>query len=193
MQKWFGIFLISFILILSDSYLELAGAREMKGVNFPETVTIQDTPCKLNGIGVRKKIIIDVYLGALYLPQQTTSASQVITSDQVKRILLHFVYREVKKDQLIDAWNEGFKKNGGASLANLQEKISRFNSFFTESVKKGEIVEITYIPGKGTEVIIKGQVKGVIEGKNFMEALFSVWFGEYPPTQELKKGMLGLS
>ena len=66
-----------------------------------------------------------------------------------------------------------------------------FNGFFKESAKKGEKIVITYIPGKGTEVSIKGQVKGVIEGKDFMEAMFSIWFGPYPPSKGLKKGMLG--
>lgn len=73
----------------------------------------------------------------------------------------------------------------------LKDRITKFNSFFSESIKQGETIIITYIPGKGTEINIKNTVKGIIEGKNFMEALFSIWFGPYPPSKGLKERMLG--
>ncbi len=50
---------------------------------------------------------------------------------------------------------------------------------------------VTYTPGTGTEVAVKGKLKGTIPGKDFMEALFSIWFGKNPPSGDLKKGMLG--
>jgi hypothetical protein len=41
-------------------------------------------------------------------------------------------------------------------------------------------------------VEIKGRVRGTIPGRDFMEALFSVWFGPKPPSGGLKDGMLGI-
>ncbi|MFC1694293.1 chalcone isomerase family protein [Candidatus Latescibacterota bacterium] len=166
-------------------------AREEKGVGFPETVTIQGTECKLIGVGVRKKLIINVYLGALYMAKPTQSVERVISTDQVKRVHMHFLYREVTADQLIEAWNEGFENNAGDSFTTLKDEISRFNGLFTESMKKDETIVITYLPGQGTEVRSKGEIKGVIEGQGFMKALFSIWFGPKPPSKGLKKGMLG--
>ena len=104
---------------------------------------------------------------------------------------MQFLYKEVTAEQLIEAWNEGFEKNAGADVAALKDKITRFNSFFTQPMKKGEKMSITYCPEKGTEVVIKGRVAGTIEGKVFMEALFSIWFGPFPPSKGLKEGMLG--
>ena len=184
---FFGIVMLYMFTFISET----CWAREVKGVIFPETFTINGTSCKLNGVGIRKKLIINVYLGGLYLAQPTQSASQVISSDQMKRVHMHFLYKEVKAEQLVDAWNEGFEKNAGNAVAALEDKISRFNGFFTEPMKKGETMTLTYIPGQGTEVIIKGKVKGVIEERNFMEALFSIWFGPHPPSKGLKEGMLG--
>jgi hypothetical protein len=34
-------------------------------------------------------------------------------------------------------------------------------------------------------------VRGVIEGADFMQALWAVWLGEKPADSGLKKGMLG--
>ena len=76
-------------------------------------------------------------------------------------------------------------------MAALKSKIDTFNGYFNESARKGDTIVITYIPGKGTEVSIKNRVRGVIEGKEFMQALFSIWFGPNPPTKGLKEGMLG--
>ena len=166
-------------------------AREVKGINFLETTTVKGTTCKLVGVGLRKKIIISVYLGALYLEKPAPTATDVIASEQHKRVVMHFLYKEVTADQLIEAWNEGFGKNTGKAANVLKDKISRFNSFFTESMKKGETIVITYLPERGIEVVIRNKIKGIIEGHDFMEALFSIWFGPHPPSKGLKKGMLG--
>lgn len=171
--------------------LNNAFAREEKGVSFPETIIIQETNCKLQGVGIRKKLIINVYLGALYLTHPTENADDIITSEQIKRITMHFLYKEVTAEQLIEAWNEGFENNAPDAINALNNKINTFNSFFTEPMKSGETIVITYYPGKGSEVLIKDQVKGVIDGHDFMEALFSIWFGPKPPSRGLKKGMLG--
>ena len=168
-----------------------ANGREVKGVEFPETTSIDGTTCKLNGVGLRKKLVISVYLGGLYLQKPTNNTEEIIRSDQIKQIVQHFLYSEVRADQMIEAWNEGFENNSPDKIDSLKEKIDRFNGFFTESIKKGEKMIITYRPGKGTEVNIKGTVVGTIEGKDFMEALFSIWFGPSPPSKDLKKGMMG--
>ncbi len=166
-------------------------AREVKGVDFPETVTIKNSNCTLMGVGVRKKIIINVYLGALYLENPVSGYDAVISSDQKKRIHMHILYREIGADQLIEAWNEGFSKNAADLLPSLEKRIMTFNSFFTEPVNKGDTITVTYIPGTGTEVTVKGVKKGVIEGSDFMEAVFSIWFGPHPPSDGLKEGMMG--
>jgi len=181
------VFTFCFILLSTNS----GWARELKGVNFPETITIHETDCKLVGLGIRKKLIINVYIGSLYMAQPAKNAPDVISANQIKRIALHFLYNEVASEQLIEAWNEGFENNAGNALITIQYEINTFNGFFTESVKKGDTIVLTYIPEQGTEVVIKNKVKGIIKGQDFMEALFSIWFGSNPPSKGLKKGMLG--
>jgi hypothetical protein len=57
-------------------------------------------------------------------------------------------------------------------------------------VKKGAKLVIQYVPGKGT-VIEGAKDSYVAEGKDFADALFSVWIGGSPVDDGLKKGMLG--
>ena len=185
---FFPVFMLSLLILSTPS----GWARTMEGVTFPETASIKDKTCKLIGVGIRKKLIIKVYLGGLYLEKPTKSAPEIIAAEQVKRIVMHFLYKEVRADQLIESWIEGFEKNSSkAQVAALKSNINRFNGFFTESVKKGETIVLTYSPGEGTEVMVKNVKRGVIEGHDFMKALFSIWFGPNPPSKGLKEGMLG--
>jgi hypothetical protein len=170
---------------------EYSESRVVKEVNFPEQVTIENTSAKLVGVGLRKKLIINVYLGALYMQTPVTARQEVITSDQIKQVVLHFLYSEVSREQLLEAWNEGFTNNAGDAAKKLSQQISTFNGFFTTPLKKGDTIVVTYVPGKGTSVEIKNTICGTIPGKEFMEAVFSIWFGSKPPSDDLQKGMLG--
>jgi hypothetical protein len=58
-------------------------------------------------------------------------------------------------------------------------------------VTEGDPILMTYVPGKGVTVSIKGAEKGTVEGKDFADALFSVWLGPNPVQEDLKKALLG--
>ena len=168
-----------------------AGAATVKGVSFPETAAIGGRECRLNGVGVRTKIVVSVYLGALYLGTPTGDAATAIAADEPKRIVMHFVHSKVGAEAIREAWRDGFSANAAATLPQLQERLGRFSAWFDADLLKGEQVVLTYVPGQGTEVAIQGKLRGVIEGADFMRALWSVWLGEKPADSGLKKGMLG--
>jgi hypothetical protein len=166
-------------------------ARDFKGVDFPEEVKIGQDVAKLNGVGVRKKFMVTVYYGALYLQTPSKDRKQIIQADEAKEVLLHVVYKEVGADKWVEGWQEGFTNNVPSPSPELRAKMDQFLKAFDEPVKSGETVRLTYIPGKGTEVAIRDKQKAVIAGKDFMTALFSIWFGEKPASDSLMKGMLG--
>jgi len=58
-------------------------------------------------------------------------------------------------------------------------------------VKEGDQILMTYVRGRDTSVSIKGAEKGVVEGKDFADALFSVWLGGNPVQEDLKNALLG--
>ncbi len=181
---------LSLMLVLVMSLV--CSAREIAGVDVAETLTTDNgTKLVLNGAGIRTKLIFDVYIAELYLEKQMESSKDIIADTGYKRILMHFLYKEIPPKKLIDAWNEGFEANlDAAQLATLKDSIDQFNAFF-ETVKSGDQVIADYIPGTGTQVTIKGTVKGVIAGKDFNDALLSIWLGEKPVTAKLKDEMLG--
>lgn len=168
-----------------------AEAKDFKGVNFPDTIQVGTDSCVLNGIGIRKKLMVEAYYSGLYLKKPTGNAEEVISSDESKAVLMHVVYKEIPADKWQEGWKEGFSVTASNAQPELKKSIDQFISFFNEPIRKGEQVLIKYDPAKGTEVIIKGKSKGVIPGKDFMKALWGIWFGNKPASTELKAGMLG--
>jgi hypothetical protein len=160
-------------------------------VQIPESVSINGRDCILNGVAVREILCFDIYIGALYLEHPTRSEYEVITSDQIKHVKMHFLYKEIKTDQIVDQCMNGFIKNSGQILSKIQDKITRFLGFFSYPLKRGDTLNFTYIPEKGTVVMLQGEVKGMIEGRDFMELIASNWLGPYPPSQRFKQDLLG--
>ncbi len=186
-------FIVGFIALLFF-FSSPIHAREFGDMQFPDTVTLPDTTTSiaLNGIGYRKKFFIKVYVGALYLQTRADSRDAAVKQDGPKRILMHFVYDEVSGKKLVNGWNDGFEYNmSEEALKALRPRIDQFNAMFS-TVKAGDEVKLDYIPGTGTRVTIRGENKGVIEGKDFNNALLDIWLGEWPADGGLKDAMLGI-
>jgi hypothetical protein len=169
-------------------FLTNAMPAQLAGVQIPDSATVGGKSIVLNGIGLREKYFIDVYVGALYMPARTSNAQQAINQDVPKRIVMHFIYKEVTAEQLNEVWHDGFASapNGSAMKAQLNKLCS-----WMATVRTGDSIILDYVPGTGTTVTVKGAKKGTIAGTDFMKALWSVYLGPVPPTEKLKKGMLG--
>jgi hypothetical protein len=166
-----------------------ATAKELAGVQFPDTATVEGKELKLNGVGLRKKFVIKVYAAALYVESPSKNAQQVIESDQVKRVRMSML-RDLDKKTITEAIVDGFKKNAGDKLPALQERLNTFTAAIPD-LKKGDELVLTYAPGKGTTIESKAGQKISVTGKDFSDALFSVWLGKSPVDESLKDGMLG--
>lgn len=168
-----------------------AFAREIADVNVPEQIHAHDgVTLRLNGAGVRYKFFFKIYVAELYMEHPAGDAEKVIADQGQKKVIMHFVYSEVGKDKLVEGWDEGFHANlSPEQFAALQERIKRFNAMF-DTVKSGDEISLDYIPGQGTQVTIRGQVQGAVAGKDFNDALLSIWLGQEPVSDELRKELL---
>jgi len=163
-------------------------ARELEGATLADTLKAGEKTLKLNGLGLRKKAMFKVYVGGLYLESPSKDAGAILASDQAKAIRLHFL-RDLTKGQLVEAFQEGFD-------ANAKDKAAQKAAFdkmlaLVPDVKAGSTLTFTYLPGKGTTLQVADRDRGVFEGKGFADAVFSIWLGSKPASEDLKKGMLG--
>lgn len=165
-----------------------AHAGTLAGVTLPDKAVVAGQNLVLNGMGLREKYMLDIYVGGLYLPQKSSDPSAIINLDAPKRVVMHFIYSEVPKDKIVETLQEGILKY--PEYAGLKAKMDSFSSWM-EDLKAGDQVIYDYVPGKGTSVIIKGREKGTIEGVDFMKLIFSIYVGPKPANEALKAGMLG--
>jgi len=185
----FSICLTLFLLVSVQS----ASGREIAGVTVPESLTINNKVLVLNGAGIRKKFIIKVYVGSLYLTVKRSSVMEILDDPGAKRIVMNFLYKEVSADTLVKGWNEGFAENNSSQeLLPLKDRIRQFNSFFV-TVRKGDEIRLDYLPGEGTQVWINDTLRGSVPGEDFSRALLKIWLGPNPPDSNLKEAMLGNS
>lgn len=170
------------------SALAIYGAS-LAGVTLPDSQQIAGKSLVLNGIGLRTKYMVKVYVAGLYLGQKSSDANAIMKSDTPKRIVMHFVH-SASKSQMSDAFNEGFEGNSPDAVKTMKPEIDKLLGGL-DAVKDGDEMVFTYVPGSGTTLTINGSEKVTIAGLPFEQALLSVWLGPKPPTADLKKGMLG--
>ena len=164
-------------------------AGSLAGVTLPDTAQIGSTTLVLNGLGLRTKYMVKVYVAGLYLPQKSSDAIAIVNADAPKRIVMHFLHG-ASKQQMSDAFDESFSDNTPDARKTMQADIDRLFGAL-EPVKEGDQMVFTYLPGAGTTLAINGNDKTTIAGPTFGRMLFSVWLGPKPPNAGLKKGILG--
>jgi len=182
-----------FIALLSSIFSIPVHAQTITDIEIADTVShsSQSTKLVLNGAGIRTKFIFDIYIGSLYLEKKQLQAKDVYNSPGEKRISMHFLYDEISKEKLVNGWNDGFENNLSKNeLVKFKDQINKFNNLFV-AVKKGDVINLNFIPTTGTRIVINGKSKGTVEGDDFFIALLKIWLGEEPADSDLKVAMLG--
>ena len=79
-------------------------AAELSGVFLKDQVTADNgETLLLNGVGLREKLWVDVYVGSLYLVTRTDNVAEILSAPHASRIQMDFVYKEVAKEKLLKA------------------------------------------------------------------------------------------
>ena len=167
-----------------------AEAASIGGATIADSTTAGGQKLVLNGGGVRKKLFIKVYAGALYLPSKQSSPERIIAADTARQMVMHFLY-DVDKEKIAEAWQEGLRANTPNTTPAVKQAFSTLSSWM-DDMKKGERIVLTYVPGAGTTVEVKGQVKGVLPDKAVADAILATWIGPKPgPGEDFKTALLG--
>ena len=162
-----------------------ADAATLAGVTLSDTATVGGSALILNGIGLREKYTIDVYVAGLYLPTKTTDASTAINGDVAKRMAM---VRDLSEEQLAESISEAAARQGVGGEA--AAGIAKLSSWM-EAVSSGGKIILDYVPGQGTSMTINGHDKGTIPGTATMKAIWSIYLGDPPVTSSLRDGLLG--
>ena len=179
---------ITVAVLLLASTFNLFGAS-LKGVTLPDTAKVGGATLILNGLGLRTKFSVKVYVIGLYLEQRSSDPSAIIKADAPKLAVMQFVHA-ASKNQMVEAFDEAFSDNTPDAKKTMKAEIDKLLGAI-DSIKEGEQMVFTYVPGTGTTLTMNGKDKLTIAGAGFGQVVFSMWLGPKPPNAGLKKGILG--
>ena len=183
------------IVILSLALLMIIpatlSAKEVSGVNIPDSYKKGSQELLLNGVGIRSKFFMDIYVGALYLTEKSKDGNKVIADDKDMSIRLHMVSGLITNEKMTNAVNEGFENSTNKNITPIKTEITMFTDVFKEKFVKGDFFDFTYTTTAGTKIYKNGTLKATIKGLAFKKALFGIWFCGDPADDDLKEEMLG--
>jgi hypothetical protein len=169
-----------------------AGAAQIEGVRFSDTLTVGDTQLRLHGAGLlRYRVFIKGYVAALYLADSFDEevTSTTVLADAPRRLEIEYFWA-IPAEGFAEATIEGIARNTDREIfERLRDRIERLNSMY-EDIEPGDRYALTYVPGVGTELSRNGRSLGVIEGADFSSALFSIWLGERALDDSLRRQLL---
>jgi hypothetical protein len=97
--------------------------------------------------------------------------------------------RDVSREDFVDALRTGIMRNSGPQMPTLRTRLDRLEEALP-FLKEGNVLDFTYLPDSDT--LVRGQGREMrIPGKDFADALFSVWLGPKPVNGGLKRKLLG--
>jgi len=148
----------------------------------------------LLGIGLRTKTMlkVKVYAIGLYAADSAISGplkgkagspelyKQLVNGDFKKMVVMKFV-RDVSTSQIRDAFRE--------NLTNAGPKTDIWLAYFND-IRSGQEIVISWVPGTGLETKVAGAEKPPLNDQDFAAAVFSIWLGEKPVQEDIKKDLV---
>lgn len=171
-----------------------AAALTIDGTNFDDNVRLSEADLKLNGAGFRAVAWLKGYAAGLYLTERARTPAAAIAAPGPKRLQMKMLV-EVEAQEFVKAIDKGIRRNTPAAeqpkLAERQQQFSRA-VLALGKVRKGDVVNLDYLPGRGMTMTVNGRVRGaVLPGDDFYAAVLRIFIGDIPVDDALKAGLLG--
>ena len=165
----------------------------LAGVKLDDTQQVGNQTLKLNGAGIRYKVVFKVYVAAMFLSDLKSTTAEVIALPGAKRISLN-IMRDLSSDDLGQRFMDGLKKNLDVSeRSKLINSMLTFGQMFSTipGLKKGDVITFDWIPGTGVVSSHNGKKLGdPIVDANFYNGVLKIWLGEHPADETLKHKLL---
>lgn len=173
-----------------------ARALELAGVTIEPTAKVAGKELKLNGAGIRTRVIVKVYTMALYLPEKKDTPAAVFESQGPRRFAITML-REVTGEDFGQAFMSGITANTDkAERSKFVNQLGQFGEVFVNVGKmaKGEVLTCDWVPGTGMVMAVNGkQVGEALPDIAFYNAVLKIWLGDKPVDTSLKPALLGQS
>ena len=187
-----GLLSVVMFVFLSGGVHAESGSVEVEGVELPRTLSVDGYELVFNGAGERRRWMMSVYVSALYLVEPSSDAEAILESDDPRAITLHITSGLINRERMMDSIEQGFDAATGGDTSSIQAPIDALVSSFGDEIEDGDTIELLYLPERGVVVRHNDEEVGEVEGEpEFREALFAIWLGDDPASDDLRSAMLG--
>ncbi len=164
------------------------------GKIIPRNIDFLGKKLELSGFGYRSKLWMDVYIQALYLEILSQEPKKIVDNDMnymgLKIIITSSLVSSGKFSRNVDA---GFQRSAKNNIESLQPKINKFKEMIAEKIVENDTFNFLWNPKDQSIYVYKNDVlKGTVVGLDFKKAFFSIYLGDNPVDEKLKRELLGL-
>ena len=169
-------------------------AAVIDGVNVADTLAVDGQTLHLNGAGLRQVPIlgIGIYVAALYLPAPSHDPAAIVGDPGRKAVVLYFLHH-ASKTEVENDFRKGERINCGDGQCDPSE-LPDFERIVqaTPAIEAGDSAVYIYDPNR-LRVMANGKLIGDYPNAALSHQLMLGWLGTHPPTERLKRQMLGLA
>jgi len=196
-RDWFSPFglvrLALLCVLLQVPMLGRARAVMFHGTDLPDSVMVDGETLRLNGAGLREVTFLDinVYVAALYLPEPSHDPAAIMAMPGPKVLVLLFLHGATKA-QVETQFRTGERINCGAGECNRAD-LPDFERLIAAlpAVAVGDRLTYIYEPQR-VRVQLNTRLIGDYPNADLSEQLLRAFIGPHPPSEDVKRGLLGL-
>lgn len=186
--------LVAGAVLAAGVHLPASAVVEVAGAKFDDSATVAGKELKLNGAGLRTKVIFKVYAAGLYLAEKKTTVPEVLGATGPRRVSI-VMLRDVSSDDFGKSFMEGLSSNTDkVERTRILPQTMKFGEVFAQiqTLKKGDQMLLDWIPGEGTQCYLNGKKLGdLMPDVAFYNAVLRIWLGDKPVDSLLKPALLG--
>ena len=171
-----------------------AGAARIADLNFDDRLRLAETDLVLNGVGLRSVILFNGFAAGLYLTTKASTSDKALTLGGPKRLQMKMIL-DVETKEFIKAFDVSLGRNNTETeRVGMKDRVEQFDRNLAQigKVRKGDVINLDFIPGKGLILSVNGTPRGrPVEGVDLYTSLLKVFIGDKPVDKRLKAGLLG--
>ncbi len=169
-----------------------AGAMTKGGVTMPDTVQVDGTTLRLNGIGMRTFTVLNIrgYAGALYLPTRTSDAGTALSEPGPKELVLEFA-RGADQKQVHDLYMQSSTAYCAHHACSDADRAGFAQLLGTvQAVHPGDRTSFV-MREAGVDVLFNDRHLATVAIPGFGRVILDSDIGATPPSAQLRDGLLG--
>jgi hypothetical protein len=184
-------------LVLSVGLQTAHAAVDLEGVHLEDTASVGGSQLVLNGAAVQKRgyfktIVVGFYLSTKRNSLEAVSANRLKDTSRFTIVMLRDLPTSLMSRYFISDFKQAATE---AEFKLVIDDVGRTGQIYgnLSSVRKGDVVNVDTIPGRGVVVALNGHVVGTTTVNPLYSDIFlRMYMGSHIP-QDFRDGLLGLT